>query len=95
MALGANVICSKIPGLTPRQRAICQSRPDAIIAIGEGAERGIQECRYQFRNGRWNCTTPGHRQRLFGDEVPEGKTRVFVSQTLTFDLETSRTCVLM
>ncbi|XP_072027500.1 protein Wnt-7b-like isoform X3 [Amphiura filiformis] len=71
VALGANVICSKIPGLTPRQRAICQSRPDAIIAIGEGAERGIQECRFQFRNGRWNCTAPGHKETLFGEELPK------------------------
>lgn len=74
VALGANVICSKIPGLTPRQRAICQSRPDAIVAIGEGADRGIQECRYQFRNGRWNCTAMGPKQKkswVFGETMPE------------------------
>lgn len=46
VALGANIICNKIPGLAPRQRAICQSRPDAIIVIGEGAQMGINECQY-------------------------------------------------
>ena len=79
VALGANVICSKIPGLTPRQRAICQSRPDAIIAIGEGAERGVQECRFQFRNGRWNCSAI-YKERLFGEELPQGKDRASVPQ---------------
>nr|XP_057931975.1 protein Wnt-7b isoform X3 [Doryrhamphus excisus] len=44
VALGANIICNKIPGLAPRQRAICQSRPDAIIVVGEGAQMGINEC---------------------------------------------------
>ena len=74
VALGANVICNKIPGLTPRQRTICQSRPNAIIAIGEGAERGVQECRFQFRNGRWNCSAM-YKERLFGEELPQGKDR--------------------
>ncbi|TSK13430.1 Protein Wnt-7b [Bagarius yarrelli] len=68
VALGANIICNKIPGLAPRQRAICQSRPDAIIVIGEGAQLGINECQYQFRYGRWNCSALGERT-VFGQEL--------------------------
>lgn len=72
VALGANIICNKIPGLAPRQRAICQSRPDAIIVIGEGAQMGINECQYQFRFGRWNCSALGEKT-VFGQELRVGK----------------------
>ncbi len=72
VALGANIICNKIPGLAPRQRAICQSRPDAIIIIGEGAQLGINECQYQFRYGRWNCSALGERT-VFGQELRVGQ----------------------
>ncbi|XP_061407967.1 protein Wnt-7b-like isoform X1 [Lethenteron reissneri] len=68
MALGANIICNKIPGLAPRQRALCQSRPDAIIVIGEGAQLGISECQHQFRFGRWNCSALGEKT-VFGQEL--------------------------
>ncbi|XP_016065566.1 PREDICTED: protein Wnt-7b [Miniopterus natalensis] len=68
VALGANIICNKIPGLAPRQRAICQSRPDAIIVIGEGAQMGLNECQYQFRFGRWNCSALGEKT-VFGQEL--------------------------
>ncbi|NP_001161677.1 wingless-type MMTV integration site family, member 7 [Saccoglossus kowalevskii] len=73
VALGANIICNKIPGLSPRQRSICQTRPDAIIAIGEGAQKGQEECRWQFRNSRWNCTMPDNTNTgMFGHTLPEG-----------------------
>lgn len=71
MALGASIICNKIPGLAPRQRIICQGRPDAIIIIGEGIQMGINECQYQFRNGRWNCSALGERT-AFGKELKVG-----------------------
>lgn len=72
VALGANIICNKIPGLAPRQRALCQSRPDAIIVIGEGAQLGINECQYQFRYARWNCSALGERT-VFGQELRVGQ----------------------
>lgn len=72
VALGANIICNKIPGLAPRQRAICQSRPDAIIVVGEGAQMGINECQFQFRYGRWNCSALGERT-VFGQELRVGQ----------------------
>uniref|UniRef100_A0ACB8EHS1 Protein Wnt-7a n=1 Tax=Sphaerodactylus townsendi TaxID=933632 RepID=A0ACB8EHS1_9SAUR len=71
VALGASIICNKIPGLAPRQREICQSRPDAIIVIGEGSQMGINECQFQFRNGRWNCSALGERT-VFGKELKVG-----------------------
>ena len=75
VALGANVICSKIPGLSPRQRSICQRRPDAIVVIAEGADMGPGECRHQFRYRRWNCTSDGQGETLFGQPMPAGEWR--------------------
>ena len=66
VALGANIICNKIPGLAPRQRAICRSRPVAIAVIGGGARLGLNECQYQFRNSRWNCTMASKYDSMFG-----------------------------
>ncbi|KAK7907406.1 hypothetical protein WMY93_016018 [Mugilogobius chulae] len=71
VALGASIICNKIPGLAPRQRTICQSRPDAIIVIGEGVQMSINECQFQFRHSRWNCSALGERT-VFGKELRVG-----------------------
>ncbi|CAI5635785.1 protein Wnt-7b isoform X2 [Oreochromis niloticus] len=82
VALGANIICNKIPGLAPRQRALCQSRPDAIIIIGEGAQLGINECQYQFRYGRWNCSALGERT-VFGQELRVGSREAAFTYAIT------------
>ena len=73
VALGANIICNKIPGLAPKQRNICGTRPDAIVAIGEGAKLGMAECRYQFQNFRWNCTLTDSDVSMFGYEKLGGE----------------------
>lgn len=82
VALGASIICNKIPGLAPRQRTICQSRPNAIIVIGEGAQMGINECQFQFKNGRWNCSALGERT-VFGKELKVGMLKQFISFSIT------------
>ncbi|PWA27034.1 hypothetical protein CCH79_00018007 [Gambusia affinis] len=82
VALGANIICNNIPGLAPRQRALCQSRPDAIIIIGEGAQLGINECQYQFRYGRWNCSALGERT-VFGQELRVGSREAAFTYAIT------------
>jgi len=56
VALGASIICNRIPDLSPRQRTLCQGHPDAMVAAGEGAKMALSECRHQFRNHRWNCS---------------------------------------
>ena len=56
VALGASIICNRIPGLSPRQRILCQGHPDAMVAAGEGAKLALGECRHQFRDQRWNCS---------------------------------------
>ncbi|KAJ8941861.1 hypothetical protein NQ318_007261 [Aromia moschata] len=48
--------CTIIPGLTSRQREMCRTSPDAMVAVGDGIRLATNECRYQFRHQRWNCT---------------------------------------
>lgn len=52
----ASLLCSRVAGLSPRQRALCRSAPDAIVAIGTGLRLGMLECQHQFRHERWNCS---------------------------------------
>ncbi|XP_076267266.1 protein Wnt-2-like isoform X1 [Rhynchophorus ferrugineus] len=56
MSKGADVFCSKVPGLTEKQREMCRSSPDAMVAIGDGIRMATDECKHQFRHQRWNCS---------------------------------------
>ncbi|KAL1513155.1 hypothetical protein ABEB36_002607 [Hypothenemus hampei] len=35
---------------------MCKSSPDAMVAIGDGIRMATDECKYQFRHQRWNCS---------------------------------------
>ncbi|GAB6029953.1 hypothetical protein CHUAL_005648 [Chamberlinius hualienensis] len=50
-------LCNTLPGLVSQQIEVCETQPNSIQSVSEGARRGIQECQFQFRNERWNCTT--------------------------------------
>ncbi|KDR23182.1 hypothetical protein L798_15751 [Zootermopsis nevadensis] len=70
-ALEAHVICGRIPGLTARQREMCRSSPDAMVAVGDGVRLGTVECQEQFRHRRWNCSAIGSGS-VFGHVVVVG-----------------------
>lgn len=72
VALGAEVICGRVPGLTPRQRDMCRAAPDAMVAVGDGVRLATAECTYQFRNHRWNCSHIAS-NNSFGHVVVVGK----------------------
>lgn len=72
LAFGAEVICNRVPGLTQKQRDMCRAQPDAMVAIGDGIRLALHECRNQFRNHRWNCTTMNN-PTSFGHVVIVGK----------------------
>ncbi|XP_046661333.1 protein Wnt-7b [Homalodisca vitripennis] len=71
VALGAHVICSRVPGLTPRQRDMCRAAPDAMIAVGDGIRLATLECQQQFKTHRWNCSAIG-KGNSFGHVVVVG-----------------------
>ncbi|GMT24193.1 hypothetical protein PFISCL1PPCAC_15490, partial [Pristionchus fissidentatus] len=51
-------LCPQLEGLSPGQARICQLFHEHMPAVGAGAYNAIQECQHQFRDGRWNCSTP-------------------------------------
>ncbi|EHB16860.1 Protein Wnt-5b [Heterocephalus glaber] len=55
--IGAQPVCSQLPGLSPGQRKLCQLYQEHMVYIAEGAKTGIRECQHQFRQRRWNCST--------------------------------------
>ncbi|XP_065166957.1 LOW QUALITY PROTEIN: protein Wnt-7b-like [Atheta coriaria] len=71
LSLNAEVICARVSGLTAKQREMCRTDPDAMVAIGDGVRLARQECRYQFRHQRWNCTAIGNPES-FGHVVVVG-----------------------
>jgi len=67
----AKAICAALPGLVSRQIEVCQAHPNTIHSVSDGARKGIQQCQYQFRNERWNCTTKDV-QNVFGSTLERG-----------------------
>uniref|UniRef100_A0A3B5REX2 Protein Wnt n=1 Tax=Xiphophorus maculatus TaxID=8083 RepID=A0A3B5REX2_XIPMA len=45
--------------LTRRQKRMCRREPGLAETLRESVRLGQLECRYQFRNERWNCTLDG------------------------------------
>lgn len=59
--------CKKVKFLTEIQQEICAMHHNVINAIGRGARIGIDECQYQFKMNRWNCSTyDAEGARVFG-----------------------------
>jgi len=69
----ARKVCGTLPGLVAQQVEVCQSYPDTITAVSDGARRGIRECQFQFRHERWNCTTRDDDYSVFGYTLTRGK----------------------
>uniref|UniRef100_A0A2I3FTT6 Protein Wnt n=1 Tax=Nomascus leucogenys TaxID=61853 RepID=A0A2I3FTT6_NOMLE len=70
--IGAQPVCSQLPGLSPGQRKLCQLYQEHMAYIGEGAKTGIKECQHQFRQRRWNCSTVDNAS-VFGRVMQIGK----------------------
>ncbi|XP_014257243.1 protein Wnt-7b isoform X2 [Cimex lectularius] len=68
VGFGAELVCSYTSGLSPRQRELCKSAPEAFLALAQGLKLGLAECQYQFRYHRWNCSTVA-KGRSFGQIV--------------------------
>lgn len=69
-----NAICNSIQGLVDKQRALCNIRPDAMLAITRGAENAVTECQWQFRKERWNCSLGVNTTSLeLGNNLPLGE----------------------
>ena len=69
----ARAVCGSLPGLVGAQTNVCMEHPSAIRPIAEGARRGINECQFQFRHERWNCSTNEREQSVFGYILERGE----------------------
>lgn len=60
--------------LTRRQRNLVSKNPGSITAVYQGAKQAILECKYQFKNRRWNCPTyeSGRGSSVFGKILQKG-----------------------
>lgn len=72
LLLKANAICGALTSLSPEQVEVCMKHPSVIYSVASGAHKGIQECQYQFRNERWNCSTNEDDQDVFGFVLKSG-----------------------
>ncbi|GLD46085.1 proto-oncogene Wnt-1 [Lates japonicus] len=57
--------------LSRRQRRLIRQNPGILHAIAAGLHTAIKECKWQFRNRRWNCPTT-HSPAIFGKIVNRG-----------------------
>ncbi|CAF4738789.1 unnamed protein product [Rotaria sp. Silwood2] len=48
--------CSSLTFLTAEQRYYCQTNSKIFSIISRSLRQAIEECQYQFRNQRWNCS---------------------------------------
>ena len=72
--------CDKLTGLVQKQRNICKRNVDVMDAVQTGARGAIEECQFQFRNRRWNCSTVDKNSTVFGRLVNTGKKTSHASQ---------------
>lgn len=63
--IGATPLCTQISGLSAGQTKLCQLYQDHMPGVSKGAKAGINECQWQFRHRRWNCSTV-HDATVFG-----------------------------
>lgn len=64
--------CSQTPGLSPGQTKLCHLYQDHMPGVSRGAKSGIDECQWQFRNRRWNCSIVND-ATVFGPVVKIGE----------------------
>lgn len=64
--------CEKLKGLIQRQVQMCKRNLEVMDSVRRGAQLAIEECQYQFRNRRWNCSTLDSLP-VFGKVVTQGE----------------------
>ncbi|XP_045161412.1 protein Wnt-4-like [Mercenaria mercenaria] len=68
-------MCESLIGLAKRQQKICRRNIEVMDSVRYGAHMAIEECQYQFKNRRWNCSTVDP-VKLFGNFLKLGTREV-------------------
>lgn len=58
--------CNTLHYLVTRQKELCGLSENVLKTVGAGAKMGIDECQFQFKMNRWNCTTFNNTSTVFG-----------------------------
>ncbi|XP_070569788.1 protein Wnt-3a-like [Ptychodera flava] len=78
------ILCAKVPGLVAKQARYCRKHLELMPSVAEGAQKGIQECQWQFQGRRWNCTTIGGDPSVFGKVIEKAsRESAFVNAILS------------
>ena len=64
--IGAQPMCTQVDGLSNGQIKLCQLYQDHMGSVSRGAQLGIRECQWQFKNRRWNCSVIEKDASVFG-----------------------------
>ncbi|CAK9291199.1 unnamed protein product [Gordionus sp. m RMFG-2023] len=66
----------QLPGLSKGQQKLCVLYHDHMYGVGKGAQYGIHECQFQFRNQKWNCSIRMNDETVFGPilKIPSRET---------------------
>lgn len=70
-------MCNQLEGLSPGQTRLCHLYQDHMPAISRGARSGINECQWQFRGRRWNCSQVDDTS-VFGPVINIGEYKIWV-----------------
>ena len=58
-------ICDQLADtLVVKQVQFCKKHPSFMLSVQSGASRAIDECKFQFRTRRWNCSTLDESRQL-------------------------------
>ena len=63
--------CNQLHGLAKKQKKVCRRNADVMSAVKMGAARAINECQWQFRARRWNCSYVDA-NTVFGSSFSQG-----------------------
>lgn len=59
----SGTVCKTFPGLSKAQLELCHKYPDVTAAAFHGIQMAVEECQYQFRWHRWNCSSLSTKNR--------------------------------
>jgi len=50
-------VCKKTQSFFHTKEDFCKSKPELISTVSDGIDVSVDECQWQFKNRRWNCST--------------------------------------
>lgn len=67
--------CSDVDVFEDHQKEMCSKTRNVLGIVSRGAATAIDECQFQFKNRRWNCTTFQDQKTVFGNVLSVSKYR--------------------